>query len=254
MRASSRSTVASRWLARFCLMVTAALPALACADLAVTGTRFVYPEGEKEIVVSLRNTGNDPILVQTWLDHGGAEPDLSRLKVPFVLLPPLFRMDPGQRKTLQLRYTGEPLPRDRETVFWINLRHAPTKQDSGSKLQVVLSYVMKVLYRPNSLAGKAKDAPAQVRWSYHKGAERGAPYIQAENPTPYAVSLATLSLRSGAKPIGWTGLTILPKTTERFALPAGSAPLVSGATLQFEAVDDLGLVIPGVATLQDALP
>ena len=113
---------------------------------------------------------------------------------------------------------------------------------------------MKVLYRPNSLPGKAKDAPAQVRWRYHKGAERGAPYIQAENPTPYAVSLATLSLRSGAKPIGWTGLTILPKTTERFALPAGSAPLVSGATLQFEAVDDLGLVIPGVATLQDALP
>ncbi|MFY0479411.1 fimbrial biogenesis chaperone [Achromobacter marplatensis] len=236
-------------------MLSAAVPPPAWADLAVTGTRFVYPEGEKEIIVSLRNTGNDPVLVQTWLDRGGPESDLSRLQVPFVLMPPLFRVDPGQRKALQLRYTGEPLPPDRETVFWINLRHAPAKQDTQQRLQVVLSYVMKVLYRPKGLAGKAGDAPSQVRWSYHRGSKQAASYLQAENPTPYAVSLSTLSLRNGPVPIAWTGLTILPKTTERFALPAGSAPsLGSGAGLEFEAVDDLGLVISGAATLQAAAP
>lgn len=243
------------WLARLCLMATAAMPPAAWADLAVTGTRFVYPEGEKEIVVSLRNTGNDPILVQTWLDRGGSESDLSRLQVPFVLMPPLFRVDPGQRKTLQLRYTGEPLPPDRETVFWINLRHAPANHDAQQRLQVVLSYVMKVLYRPKGLAGAAKDAPALVRWTYHRGAGQSPAYLQAENPTPYAVSLTTLSLRNGPIPITWTGLTILPKTTERFALPAGSTPqLASGAGLEFEAVDDLGLVMPGEATLQSVSP
>lgn len=254
MRASHQSTSLCGWLARLCLLLSVVASAAARADLAVTGTRFVYPEGQKEIVVALRNTGDDPVLVQTWLDHGRAESDLSRLQVPFVLMPPLFRLDPGQRKALQLRYTGEPLPADRETVFWVNLRHAPAKQDSRSRLEAVLNYVMKVLYRPNGLAGKANDAPAEVRWSYHPGAGQSAPYLQAENPTPYVVSLSTLSLRNGPVPIAWTGLTILPKTTERFALPAESAPPVNGASLEFEAVDDLGLVVPGTAKFQIASP
>ncbi|CAB3624934.1 fimbrial biogenesis chaperone [Achromobacter pestifer] len=224
--------------------------AAAWADLAVTGTRFVYPEGEKRIVISLSNTGADPILVQTWLDHGGAEVDLSQLQVPFVLMPSLFRLDPGERKTLQLRYTGEPLPDDRETVLWINLRHAPSRQVSENKLEVVLSYVMKVLYRPAGLEGDAKDAPATVRWTYHERGAGDAPYLEAENPSPFSVSLPVLRLGGGRAPTELKGLTIMPKSTARFALPVGTiGPPASGEHLEFEAIDDLGLVMPGVTTL-----
>lgn len=246
---ASRMRTAKRWLWLLLWLPMAA----AWADLAVTGTRFVYPEGEKRIVIPLSNTGVDPLLVQTWLDQGGAEVDLSQLQVPFVLMPSLFRLDPGERKTLQLRYTGEPLPRDRETVLWINLRHAPSREVSENNLEMVLSYVMKVLYRPKGLGGDPKEAPASVRWTYHDGGVGEAPYLVAENPSPFSVSLPVLRLRGGPASTELKGLTIMPKSTERFALPAGTIrPAASGEHLEFEAVDDLGLVMPGVTTLRVA--
>ncbi|NMK44849.1 molecular chaperone [Achromobacter sp. Bel] len=227
--------------------------ATAWADLAVTGTRFVYTEGAKHVVIPLSNTGKAPILVQAWLDHGGAEADLSRLQVPFVLMPTLFRIDPGERKAMQLRYTGEPLPKDRETVLRINLRHTPSTRQSENRLQVVLSYVMKVLYRPKGLPGTPQDAPAQVRWTFHPGTAQDAPYWRAENPTPYSVSLATVRVggRQGASEL--KGLTLMPKSVEQFLLPMDTtAPSPAGDKLDFEAVDDLGLVVPGTATLRAA--
>ncbi|MGE8682245.1 MAG: molecular chaperone, partial [Achromobacter marplatensis] len=164
-------------------------------------------------------------------------------------------IDPGERTTLQLRHTGEALPQDRETVLRINLRHTPSTGQSENKLQLVLSYVMKVLYRPKGLPGTPQDAPGQVRWSYHPGTAQGAPYLQAENPTPYSVSLATVRIRGRQGATELKGLTLMPKAVERFSLPMDTAaPSPAGDKLEFEAVDDLGLVVPGTATLRAASP
>jgi len=245
----------TRWSIGWLLLLLCLPMAAAWADLAVNGTRFVYREGAKHVLVALSNTGEAPILVQAWLDHDGAEADLSRLQVPFVLMPTLFRIDPGERTTLQLRYTGEALPQDRETVLRINLRHTPSTGQLENRLQVVLSYVMKVLYRPKGLPGTPQDAPGQVRWSYHPGTPQGAPYLQAENPTPYSVSLATVRIRGRPGATELKGLTLMPKAVERFSLPMDTAaPSPAGDKLEFEAVDDLGLAVPGTATLRAASP
>ena len=89
------------------------LAGAARADMSVDGTRFVYPAREKAISVYVGNIGGEPILVQSWLDRGEARDanDLARLRVPFVLTPPLLRLEPNERKAVQLRYTGESLPR-----------------------------------------------------------------------------------------------------------------------------------------------
>lgn len=212
------------------------------ADLSVDGTRFVYPAQEKAITLRVGNPGSAPILVQIWLDQGEAQDDLARLRVPFTPIPPLFRLDPGERKAVQLRYTGEPLPQDRESQFWINFMDVPAAGDrrDGLKLQIGLS--MKLLFRPKGLAGDPRKAPGELRWTY----DAAASALAAENPTPYSVTLRTLRVR-GARDAGLEGVTVPPYGAARLSWP-GPLPRAAGElTLEYEAVDDLGLAAAGSA-------
>ncbi|EKK8734914.1 fimbria/pilus periplasmic chaperone, partial [Salmonella enterica] len=84
------------------------------ASIVIMGTRVVYPEQKKSINVQLHNGENSPSLVQVWLDTGDASASPDSVRVPFVITPPVSRVEPGTGQTLRIMYTGEPLPRDRE--------------------------------------------------------------------------------------------------------------------------------------------
>ncbi|WP_081955224.1 molecular chaperone [Achromobacter sp. RTa] len=237
---------ARRWSALACACVLSAGAAGARADLSVDGTRFIYPAQDKSITLRTGNPGSAPILVQIWLDQGEGQDDLSRLAAPFVPMPPLFRLNPGERKAIQLRYTGEPLPQDRESQFWINFMEVPTagERRDGLKLQINLS--MKLLFRPKGLPGDPRKAPGELRWAYHPA---GA-VLAAENPTPYSVTLRTLRVR-GAPDAGLEGVTVPPYSSARLAWP-GPLPRAQELTLDYEAVDDLGLAAAGTARARAA--
>src|SRR4051795_2741969 len=72
----------------------------AAAGVVVNGTRVVYPADKREVTISLHNTGATPSLVQAWIDAGDANSKPGESKVPFVLTPPLFRLDPTKVQTL----------------------------------------------------------------------------------------------------------------------------------------------------------
>ncbi|WP_251268238.1 fimbria/pilus periplasmic chaperone, partial [Enterobacter hormaechei] len=83
--------------------------------------------------------------VQSWVENY-AENNKSR--VPFIVTPPLFRLDPEQQNVLRIYYIGGTLPTDRESVFWLNVKSiAPTKQDEVNKLQVNIKSKFKIFYR-----------------------------------------------------------------------------------------------------------
>ncbi|WP_218722727.1 fimbria/pilus periplasmic chaperone, partial [Escherichia coli] len=46
------------------------------ADIVISGTRVIYKSDQKSVNVRLENKGNNPLLVQSWLDTGddNAEP------------------------------------------------------------------------------------------------------------------------------------------------------------------------------------
>lgn len=235
---------ARRLLALACGLALAACAAGARADISVDGTRFVYPAREKSITLRAGNPGSAPILVQMWIDQGQGQDDLAKLSMPFALVPPLFRLDPGERKAVQLRYTGEPLPQDRESLFWINFVEVPSTGAKGEGLRVQIGLSMKLLFRPPGLAGGPRDAPGKLRWAYRS--EGAATQLEAENPTPYNVTLRALKPR-GAQGPGLESIAVPPYATARFAwsgpLPRGAADI----TLDYLAVDDFGLTSPGVA-------
>jgi len=143
---------------------------VAAADLSIVGTRFIYPAGLAALSIRVGNLGTSPLLLQAWLDKGDASADPSQLAVPFVLSPPLSRLNPQQSSVLSLRHSGEPLPADRESVFWLNFLEVPSLQAlSSNQLRVSYRLRMKLLYRPQGLPGRADEAVQQLSWSLQQG-------------------------------------------------------------------------------------
>ncbi|MFG0227603.1 molecular chaperone [Achromobacter sp. 413638] len=230
----------------------AGLAGAARADMSVDGTRFVYPAREKAISVYVGNIGAEPILVQSWLDRGEARDanDLARLKVPFVLTPPLLRLEPNERKAVQLRYTGESLPKDRESLFWVNFLEVPVVSDEQNSLRLQLHLSMKVLFRPEGLQGKASDAPGKLRWTW-RDAGNGSMRVLAENPTPYSVTFRTLKVR-GSQGDGLAGLTVPPLSSASFVGRWPAPRDQGGLSLDYESVDDFGAAKRGSAQAEFA--
>lgn len=63
------------------------------AAVSVGGTRLVFHGDEKEASITVSNTNKGiPVLIQSWVDEG----ENSKAKAPFMITPPLFRLEPGQ--------------------------------------------------------------------------------------------------------------------------------------------------------------
>ena len=138
----------------FLLLSTAAQ-----AGIVMGGTRVVYQEGKREAAISVTNADtHSPYLVQSWVENY-AENNKSR--VPFIVTPPLFRLDPEQQNVLRINYIGGTLPTDRESVFWLNVK---------------------------SLPGEPADAWRKVTFKI-EGSR-----LVAQNPTPYFVSFFVISV------------------------------------------------------------
>ncbi len=80
------------------------------AAVSVGGTRLVFHGDEKEASITVSNTDKGiPVLIQSWVDEG----ENSKAKAPFMITPPLFRLEPGQDNTLRAVLRGQTL---RKTV------------------------------------------------------------------------------------------------------------------------------------------
>lgn len=212
------------------------------AALSVIGTRFVYPQQAPMLTVRLGNSGEQPILAQTWLDKGDPRVDPSLLTVPFVVSAPLVRLDPQRTVALQLRYTGEALPGDRESLFWINFLEIPRlPADSGHLLRLSYRLRMKVLFRPLGLTGSAATAARHVVWRLSTGG-----VLNVENPSPFYVCIT--ALRQGQTDLSPVvrSITVEPFGKTPIALPAGH----TGSLIDYDFVDDSGETVSARASLQ----
>jgi len=167
------------------------------ASVVIDGTRVVYPAQRKDVDVRLHNNGQLPVVVQSWMDTGDSRQSPESIKTPFVLMPPIVRLDNGRSQVLRLVYTGEPLPDDKESVFWLNVLEIPpkAKPDADTNaLQFAFRTRIKVFFRPEKLPGKADDAMQQLAW---KLVPAGSGYaLQASNPSAFHVSLVGVKLQA----------------------------------------------------------
>ncbi len=85
---------------------------------------------------------------------------------PFIVLPPIVRIEPGKGQSWRLVFNGSRLPQDRESLFWFNLLDIPPEPKNGTAinyLQLAIRSRIKLFYRPAGVAAEKmapENAPA----------------------------------------------------------------------------------------------
>jgi P pilus assembly chaperone PapD len=231
------------------LGLTGGLPAQ--ASVVIAGTRVIYDAKDTEVTVKLTNNGKLPTLTQIWLDKGDPKAAPSAIDVPFTITPPIARIDPGKGQTLRILYTGEALPKDRESVFWLNVLDVPPKPPADeadiNRLQMAFRTRIKLFYRPEGLKGRVEDAPGQLSWRVIQAGGHTA--LEAHNPTPYYVSFRALELVGGGKTATFEdGGMVDPGETRSFPL-AGDVYQGADAKVRYHVINDYGGSTDGDAIL-----
>ncbi len=65
----------------------------ASAGVIIGGTRVIFDGAKKEASINITNPDNGPYLIQSWIDVQ----DEQSGKTPFIITPPLYRLDGGQK-------------------------------------------------------------------------------------------------------------------------------------------------------------
>jgi chaperone protein EcpD len=213
----------------------------------ITGTRLLYPADQKEITVKLNNNGTQPALIQSWIDTGSVESTPTSSKAPFLLSPPVARIDPTKGQSLRVLFTGAPMAQDKESVFWLNVLEIPPKPEAGADintLQMAFRSRIKLFYRPTGLPGTASEAIEQVQWQLVPARDGQGLALQAFNPSAFHVSLIELELVAGAQRERSEDGMIAPGETRQFVLPTLKVRPAAGAQVEFSAINDYGALIP----------
>lgn len=193
------------------------------AGIIIGGTRVVYDGNKKEASIGVNNPDSTPYLIQSWIEplSGGGE------KAPFVITPPLYRLDKGQQNVERIIVAGS-LPQDKESLFWLNIKAIPSAPKKDNTLQIAVKTRIKLIYRPAALKGTFPEELAdKLNW------QRVGDSLQVINPTPYVMNFNDITV-AGRKLEGTS--FVLPGATAQLKLPAG----ISGGALTFNVINDYG--------------
>lgn len=205
-------------------------------------TRVVFSAKEKEKTVRLSNTGNQPVFVQVWLDKGDVNEDVSTIDLPFVLTPAIFRMEPGAAQVLRIMHTGEPLPSDKESLYWLNVLDVPPKplvEEGQGSMQLAIRTRLKMMYRPQGLPEKPETAPDMLVWTVGVN-ERKQTVLKAKNPSAYVVNLAGIEIQAAGKKLDAGLGYVLPGEEATFVVEGAAGIKLAGAKLVYSSVNDWG--------------
>jgi chaperone protein EcpD len=224
------------------------------AEVVVNSTRVVYPAPNKEVTMQLTNKGDHPALVQVWLDEYSDEdtsPD--QAKVPFIVTPPLFRMEAKKGQAVRLLYTKAPLPTEKESLFRVNVLEVPprTKAAEGENLmQFAVRTRIKLIFRPAGLSAEgAFGAPKQLQWALRADEDGKTSVLRVTNPTPYYVNFANVGATVGEKKIKGPGGMVAPGGTSDFPIKELAGHTVTNVKANFEVISDLGARVPYIQPL-----
>lgn len=209
------------------------------ASIVINATRIIYQSDAKEALIKMVNQGEQPLLVQSWLDDGHEDVDPQSLNVPFIASPPVSRVDPKQGLTVRLNWDGQALPADRESVYWFNALEIPGKNkdtEKSNKLQIALKTRIKVFYRPVSLSGSSEEAIQKLRWTLGKQGKEV--WAMAKNDSPYFVSMTSATVTSGGKKYAFEPDMVAPFSSASY--PVKSLSSVQLDAMAWTAVNDYG--------------
>ncbi|WP_233458166.1 fimbrial biogenesis chaperone [Arsenophonus endosymbiont of Apis mellifera] len=189
----------------------------AYANVTINGTRVIYEGNKREASILVTNHDeNRPYLIQSFISV-----DANGKKAPFVVTPPLFRLDAGKENILRIMRTGGDLPLDRESIFYLNVKAIPSAQDNmQNTLFITVKTRIKLFYRPEKIQGDAEESYKLLTF------RRLGKLLEVKNPSNYYVTINQLKIGNQIVNLNDTDM-IAPQEIAYFNISANSSNLIS---------------------------
>ncbi|KMM84160.1 P pilus assembly protein, chaperone PapD [Pseudomonas taetrolens] len=218
-------------------------------------TRLIFDEGQSQRSLMLANTNAYPVVVQTWVDNGEGNQAPENTVSTMVALPSVFRLQPGALQGLRIVYDGSSLPKDRESVSWLNIYEIPPAKASApliaTQVAVAMNTQMKVFYRPANLPSTPEQMAATLTFSLKQQSDGWV--LICHNPTPYHASFSSLRLvaQGHDQPVAKTPDMMTPPLSDKaYSLEAFHLGGSIGLAVNYTLIDDNGHYHDGSATVQ----
>ena len=225
------------------VLCSAGWSVVAQAGLQLDTTRIIYPEGAKSVTVGVDNVGgNRAFLVESQVSADTQ----GQVKAPFVVMPPLLRVESGGSNQIRIMQAGESLPKDRESLFWFSVKGIPASAplsagsaDKGASVDGGISLgvgiFVKMLYRPQGLMPQQAGFAALRVQHTPEG-------IRLNNPSPYYLNFASLSV--GGVSVITPQTAVNSATLAPFAsMDISARGLSLPAQVQWKLINDQGAVL-----------
>lgn len=228
------------------MMALLCCPPTVLADgFGINATRLIYTQDAGSIAVTLRNTQPaQPYLVQVNVSRTQSGRDAT----PFMVTPPIFRLEPNSVNQVRIAGNGSTLPKDRESVFYfqamaVPAATAPTANQQNANVHAAVQFgvgnIIKLFYRPANLPATSGSAQKNLHFT------RISSGLRVNNPSPYFVSLASITFGGQALK--------LDTSAELMIAPFGSHTYPATAqrgTVAWQTINDQG----GVDAFKHVLP
>ncbi|MDK1683390.1 fimbrial biogenesis chaperone [Acinetobacter terrestris] len=163
------------------------------AAVQAMASRVIYNSENKAATLSLKNNSTKPYIVQTWLEPG--EDKTAPVKVPFIVTPPLIKIESQKESVLRFIYSGSGLPTDRESQVWINIQEIPPKPENENTLQLAVRSKIKLFYRPQQIEADLPAAVKKLQWYVENGT------LKLKNNSPLFITIGDLKLGNNSAAI-----------------------------------------------------
>lgn len=202
----------------------------------VDKSRVVFNSGALTASLSLHNSEKEPALVQLWTDAGDPLATPNSVKTPIIINPPVFKMQPSEVRNIKLLLvSSEELPKDRESLFWLNVYQIPPNtgliSKSYRKIVLPLKLRLKVYVRPETVGDiSTSDYAALI---ITRGGEK---IVKVSNPTKWHITIPIMMI--GDERI--KSFMLSPYSDESFKL---SKEIKKNTRVKFYVIDDQGVMI-----------
>lgn len=162
-------------------------PTYSQSSIEINKDKFIFIESINQEIVEINNKTNNDYFIQSWITHYDKE---NSNEIPFMITPPLFKIEKDETFSLKIFKKDEIKERDRETLYRINIKRIPILLNSDNNknmLHVSINSVYNLIYRPISIEKDAKDAYKKIEFLKNKNNE-----FIINNPTPYFIALSSV--------------------------------------------------------------
>ncbi|QMI03356.1 fimbrial chaperone [Citrobacter sp. RHB25-C09] len=160
------------------------------AAFVLNSTRYVFDGKRENISVQVDNQSTQEYGGQIWIENQ----DQNDKNVYFVPSPTFFKVADQHKQVLRILKINDALPKDKESLFWINIQEIPKAPKEGTNaLSIALHTQVKMFYRPDALKEKRENAEQQIKMINSDG------NTVLWNDTPYY--FAIISVKQNGAPI-----------------------------------------------------